>query len=469
MRLKKFSKIAIVGILLLFSFLLFNTGDYNEQCQVFAIEETPSGDGIVEETPEQEEVNAIYEKGYIVSLGAEISDANLYSELLKIVKNHSREEYGIAYSGDSLYSEMFEFVTEIDIQNKNITTLSGFEHLRLTNLTSLNLAGNSLSVVTDEIFTYTSKLISINFANNKLTSFDLTSLNKLRYVNLSSNQLSTIDLTNIVTTNVQINLANNYFTSISDIKIPTRVSSIQLNIIANDITDITDDYFNLSKLTMNVGVQGIKGERDQDFTMNTSSEIKFYKTNIENCVIKVYRIDELEDVLVDTIKDTDITGNYITKKYGIGNYYYVYTLNGEDAYNKLDHDRAYFTSEKFNVIPSDPKYMFEYKGEQYENIGKVTGSIKVLLSSEDDATIYYSVNGGGWVEGSEVVCRDGGNYTIRMKSVVNGVESNQVTVLVKTSLNSVIPDALMLVLVLAFAIVLFVVVVPLVGKKFFRK
>ena len=186
------------------------------------------------------------------------------------------------------------------------------------------------------------------------------------------------------------------------------------------------------------------------------------------CLITA-KINELDDTLVDTIKDADITGNFVTKQYGIGKYYYIYTINEEEAYNKLDHDRAYFTSEKFNIIPSNPTYMFEYRGEQYDNINKVTGTVKVLLSTEDNATLYYSVNGSGWVEGSEVVCGDGGNYTIRMKSVVDGIESNEVTILVKTSLNAIIPDALMLVLILMFAIVLFVIVVPLVSKKFFRK
>lgn len=476
MRLKNFSKIAVLGILFLFSFFLFNTQEYTQKySHVFAeTEESPKGAGdesLEEQGPTQEEIDAIYEDdGYIVNLGSEITDPNLYGELLKIIKNDSKEKYGLAYSGDSVYSTMFKDITEINIQNKNISSLSGLEHLVLTNLEKLNLANNSITTISKNIFTYTThKLTYVNFANNKISNCDLTTLTRLSYVNLSSNQLTSIDLSNIVTSSLNINLANNYFTSINNIKIPTRVESIRLNIISNDIIDLTEDHFNLSKLTMNVGVQGIKGKVNIDKTITTSNQITFYKTNIEDCSIEIYKMEELNDVLVETIKDGDITENSITRKFGVGKYYYVYKINGEDVYNKLDYEKAYFTSEKFNVIPSDPTYVFEYKGQQYDTLNKVTGTVKVLLATEDDATIYYSINGGGWVKGNEVVCSDGGNYTIRIKSVVGDIESNQVTVLVKTSLNAIIPDALMLVLILMFAIVLFVVVVPLVGKKFFRK
>ena len=55
------------------------------------------------------------------------------------------------------------------------------------------------------------------------------------------------------------------------------------------------------------------------------------------------------------------------------------------------------------------------------------------------------------------------------KTVVNGVESKEDSIWVRTSLNLYIPDALMFVLILLLALVLFVVVLPIISKKYFKK
>lgn len=427
------------------------------------ITETPE-----ETTPEQDEVDERFEKGYAISLSTEMSDSNLYSELLKIVKNYSKNTYGLAYSGDTLYSEMLEEITEITIQNKNISSLAGLEHLRLTNLASLTITGNNITSISNNLWTYTPNLNTLNLANNKISSCDISSLKNLTNLNLSSNQLTSVDLTNIISTIIKINLANNYFTNMSDIKLPTRSTSIQLNIISNDISDISEDYFNLSKLSMNIGVQGLKGTVDE-YTITTNTEVKFYKMNISNSAIKVYKVEELEDICIATISDSDIEENFKTLNFGVGNYYYVYTIDDVEIYNKLDINYAYFTSEKFAVIPAPATYLFEYKGEEYETLNKVTGKVKVKLFAEENATIMYKVNSEDWQTGSEVMCDQGGNYLIKIKVVIDGIESEEISILVKTSLNTFISDGLMLVLVLLFAIALFVVVVPIVSKKYFKK
>lgn len=131
------------------------------------------------------------------------------------------------------------------------------------------------------------------------------------------------------------------------------------------------------------------------------------------------------------------------------------------------------------VKPTEVSYKFEHKGKTYDSIGKVTGTVKVLLSSVDidngvDGVIEYSVNGGDWVRGNTIECSKGGTFSIRVRVQVGDYENNkgalsdESTIMVKTSLNSVMPDFVMFFIVLFCALILFVVIVPLVSKKFFR-
>ena len=98
----------------------------------------------------------------------------------------------------------------------------------------------------------------------------------------------------------------------------------------------------------------------------------------------------------------------------------------------------------------------------------MTGEVKVLLSCEEGAEIYYKVGGSDWTKGNEIMCDKGGNYSITAKVVKDGYESEETNVLIMTSLNTVVPDILMLILVLLFTLTLFIVVVPIVSKKWFK-
>ena len=67
------------------------------------------------------------------------------------------------------------------------------------------------------------------------------------------------------------------------------------------------------------------------------------------------------------------------------------------------------------------------------------------------------------------MCDKGGNYTVYTKVVVDGVESEVKSFLIRTSQNVIIPDIVMLVLLLLFMFGLFFVLVPFISKKFFKK
>ena len=81
----------------------------------------------------------------------------------------------------------------------------------------------------------------------------------------------------------------------------------------------------------------------------------------------------------------------------------------------------------------------------------------------------YQVNGGEWVEGNIVECNHGGTYSIKAKVIIDGVESEVQNIWVRTSLNLYVPDALMLALILLLVLALFLVVLPIISRKYFKR
>lgn len=203
--------------------------------------------------------------------------------------------------------------------------------------------------------------------------------------------------------------------------------------------------------------------------------MSIYKTNNPNLSVRVYRIDGDEDVVVASVSDGDFQETEKLKTFNltVGEYRYEYVWSEEGtetpAEDKYDTQRVYLSSAKFNVLPQKPNYVYVYKDKEYTSLNKVTGAVTVKVSCEEGAVIMYQVNNGEWKEGNIVECNKGGTYSIKVKAIIDGVESEVVGVWVRTSLNLYIPDGLMLVLVLLIALVLFLVVLPIISKKYFKK
>lgn len=423
--------------------------------------------------PETDISRQLYEKylkdGYEISVKTELEDTHLYSALLQIFKDYVRETYDYSYTGSSLYSTMFRDFTQITIGEMSIQTLVGLERFKFNELKSLTINNNPIKNISKEVFSNMPKIENLNLGCNEIEKIDISLATTLKNINLSSNKISALDCSGLKSTVLDINLANNNIASMKDIALPTRVDSIKLNIIANNITDITEEYFNYSKLTMNIGVQGIKSV-DEETKYDTQTPIQFYTMNMSDVEVKLYKINALEDVLVKTIKDSDLTSNSINlNDLSVGEYYIEYQKNGNPLYVKGHPLVDYFKQQKFAIIPSQCVFTFEHKGKVYDNFDKkVTGKVKVMMSCEEGGKILYSVNNKDWQEGNEVVCGDGGNYTVYAKVIIDGVESEIKTVVIRTSLNPVIPDGVMLILILLFTMTIFIVVVPLVSKKVFK-
>ncbi len=459
-------------------FLQTTTNDKN--IVVLAEEQNPASPDINEGENTDDDIAALREKiknevnvGYPVNSTSDIVDTRLYSALLKIVKDRIFEKYNYNYSDlDTLYSKTFAStelaIESIEIRDWDISSLAGLEILSFTNLKSLTIVGNNLGELKEDLFQRMPALENLNFACNKISKINFKYAPKLKNVNLSTNNLTAVDLTYFVGTDLDINLANNQFSSIKNISLPTRVNSIKLNIVANNISDLTDEYLSYSKLSLNTGVQGISGTDTK--SIDTSTALDFYKINLGGVYIKIFK-SGVGDTLVDEIKDTNITDKKLSKKFGVGEYYVeYYNADGTLSYQNNNDETAYFKTYKFKVIPTACTAKFEFKGKIYDNFpNKVTGKVKVILSCEEGGEIYYKIGDNDWTQGNEIMCDKGGNYGITAKVVIDGIESEQKSFLVKTSLNPIIPDILMLVLILIFTLALFLIIVPLVSKKWFRK
>jgi len=450
--------------LLLLSFLILSC------LTIFAVQDVAMvrAEDIVEPPVVEEEDSNIEYGGFQVGTNL-ITDEYLYTALLRLAKNLD------GYTGSTLYSEMFLDVEEIVIEKKNVSSLSGLEYLELPNLKRLKLKKNAIASIDSEIFEAMPNLQELDLSDNKIETIDLTECTNLTSLNLKNNKISEIDLENVSSESLEIDLSNNNFSEMAKIVLPiSTCDNINLNILSNNIIDITDEYFDVEGLTIKAGIQGLKSsvnsetKEEQIINLTTKYELKVYKIGFPNYAINIYKADG-DKSLVKTIADSEIDGDYIKLELGVGNYKYVYVVDGVEINPKLNTEYSNLGTYQFVIRPAAANYLFEYNGKTYEEIGKITGKVKVLLSCEDGGTIFYSLNGNDWVQGNEVMCDKGGAYNISVKVEKDGLESSVRTIHFQTSLNTIIPDGLMLVLVLLLAVTIFVVIVPLVSKKFFNK
>lgn len=416
--------------------------------------------------------------GYPIQSTTDITDSRLYSALLSVVKKFVLDKYNYNYSTlDTLYSKMFVDIESIEIVDYDMSSLKGLDLIYFNNLKSLKIVGNGFGDLTTDdykgLFERMPKLETLDLSNNNISAISLKNATNVKNLNLSSNNLSQIDLSYLKSADLDINIANNNFSSIKQIGLPTRtdlINSIKLNIIMNNINDLTEEFVNYSKLTLDIGLQGIVG-KTQKVVLTTSDTLTFYKLNKGGVYAKIYK-SAVRDTLVKTIKDDVdyVDSDKVTINLPVGEYYVEYYLGDNAIDYQNDRTYGYFQKYYFQVIPNGCEIKYEYKGKIYDNFtSKVTGKVKVLLSCEEGGEIYYKIGNGEWIQGNEIMCDRGGDYSITTKVVIDNISSEEQSILIKTSLNLIIPDILMLILILLFALVLFLVVVPLVSKKWFRK
>ncbi|WP_294354696.1 leucine-rich repeat domain-containing protein [uncultured Clostridium sp.] len=153
----------------------------------------------------------------IDSQAVAISDSNLKSILLnKLGKDENYE----------IKAKDLSTITELNADDKSITSLSGLEYC--TNLTSLSLKSNNISDIKE--LSKLDKLTFLNLSNNSISDISpIANLTKLTTLSITNNNISDVHyLTNCKSLNY-LNLACNKICDLSQLSTLTNLNSINLS------------------------------------------------------------------------------------------------------------------------------------------------------------------------------------------------------------------------------------------------
>ena len=411
-------------------------------------------------------------------------DENLYSALLAIYN----EEKGIANSPESagfLRTKMFLEddinITCLDLSGRDITSLTNFNWMYFkSNLTEIRLDNNHITSIaqTNGVTPFVKvgvNLKTLSITNNGLNSIDLTGLTSITNLNLSCNGIETIDLSSIRTNEeeVSIDLSVNGFEEYEKIILPNDadlVNKLNINLMGNNLPDQDSSLTNINLILALQGVNGI-----DEAKLTTLDKLYYYKTGIENLMLVITLNDS--NIAPTIIYDSQVEGKRdLVELLGVGNYSAYYSNNASTLESLYDEDSFItyaYKPQTFKIMPNAPTFKLEYNGEVVE-----LDSIKELdrpatlyfYATDDGAETYYKMpNTSEWVKADKVDITRGGKYTIMLKTVVKDVDGNEVEsaysyALIQARLNLYMPNLVLLLLIAAFAILFFAVVLPLIKK-----
>ncbi len=372
---------------------------------------------------------------------------------------------------NKVFVNMFENTTSLNLSDRAIYNLDGLSMLNLENLETLNLSNNNLSSLDILSLSYLTNLKSLNLFNNKFKSINITNLTKLEYLNLNRNELSQINLSSL--TNAVVKLNFNKFTDFSKITLPGvgLLEHLTVELINNNITNLNQNLINNEKFNFVMGLQGVglnvKEENETDgysYLIKTTTPLLFYNLgSYENVVIKI--INSNSEIVKEFNSGSEL--EEFNLPVGVYSVLYVDAVSNQSVYSRLDDELGVFKSlHNIRVSPKNPTYKFYIKGTFYDNYyNKVDNGDKIFIYSVDEgAQLLYSFDLQNWQEGNEMVLhKGGGEYYVHIKSVVDGISSDIVSITVKTSINANISDGLLFFLLLLFGLAVFIVFVIVAG------
>lgn len=411
-----------------------------------------------------------------------IRDVYLYDYLLQAYNKY----YGLTGTDKAkqIYVEMFSEMTELDLTKARITDLSGLDVLNLENIKVLKLSQNLISEVKAEDIKNLLSLEELDLSDNNLKEFSIpTSLTNLKKLNLNKNYLSAIDISAI---NVgEVYLSFNKFTSINDVTMPRVIynTDVYVELFNNNVLD-ADSVYNQgqlenAKVKVELGLQGyglnykVIDSEEEKITpiISKSNKLKFYNsTKYPN--LKVVITNVLNNQQVKSIANGE---NKITEySLGVGEYKLTYVDSTTDV-DMYDYTDSYMCAFKghdcFKVVPTAPVVKHIVKGKEFDDRAKFSGKGLLKATNVDgEGDLYYSIDGGSWVKGNEVVLDKGGEYVVTFKVVIGELgsdtsfESEQVFKFISQSLNPYIPDAIMILFIIAIIVLMFFVLLPVIVK-----
>ena len=171
--------------------------------------------------------------GKITNLGALVQDDN-FTEALNAAFANAVKEFNpniqwranpdgtVSLDENNRMEIIMNWVTFLDLQNKNITSLAGIEYF--TDLETLNCPGNQLTTLD---VTKLTKLVYLVCNDNQLTALDVTGLTSLMYLVCNGNQLTTLDVTGLTNLTTLI-CSGNQLTALDVTKL-TNLTDLECN------------------------------------------------------------------------------------------------------------------------------------------------------------------------------------------------------------------------------------------------
>ena len=384
-----------------------------------------------------------------------------------------------------LYVEMFKDFEELVLTNTSytITSLKGLKVLNLENLKVLNVGQNQIEKIAVEDLKDLTSLEELILYDNSLTEITIPAgLTNLRVINLNKNKLEKFDASLL---NVgELYLSFNKLTDINNVILPRIIynTDLYVELFNNNITNADAIYTAgtqaESKIKIELGLQGCglnNKANEQDVVVPKiakNDKIKFYNSaKYPNLKVNIY--NALTGVLVKSFTNSAET-KIAECNLEVGEYRveYVDATSGDSLYNwENQFACAFKTLNQFNVVPTAPIVKFVIKNKEYDTYGKFSGVAKMIATTPDDnGEMFYSINGGEWIKGTEVKLDRGGQYNVAFKYVITDAtnntvyESEIVSRYVTQSINPYIPDFVVVILLIALMLVLFFVVLPFVIK-----
>lgn len=401
---------------------------------------------------------------------SDFQSTKMYTALIHLYQKVKGGNYYPNFNENTFNSEEFKI---IDLSNEGLLITSDLRKFNFGFATTLNLSNNSLTVFeeTDLSGFSIEKLKNLNISNNKLTNVEISNFYNISNINLSNNNLKKLNIENTINGGdleegsipVVVNLIANSVSRISNIKFSksTRLN-IELYLIGNLVLDYST--FSNNGVKVFLGIQNIPNNKKID----TTTEVEYFKLNQDNLYIEI--LDNIERVVLTEkqINDSEVEDSTCFSL-PVGEYKITYKFAEMDEFTEIQESLKNYSFILF-VNPTTPTYIVEINGKIKDELKRFQGTGKLYLSSEDNTTIYYKYSyTNEWVEGNEVELDRGGKYSVYIKCVAGEFyESAVTTIHINSSLNKILPDWLLLVIIVGITLAFFLLLLPFLGKKFVR-
>lgn len=358
----------------------------------------------------------------------QIGDEELYYALI--------DAYNLVYQSEpiqKLYVGAFKTFESLDLSGKNIEIITGLYWFKFDSLKTLNLSNNKINT-NFENFDNMPVLESLDLSNNQITSFNADFSSKLSTINLKNNQITTCDLSTVME-NSNIDISFNKISKFENLTLPQNNSTI---LATHNL--LTEEKPENITCNLQLGFQGgVEGE-----SIVKTSVFKFY--GLEGVSgIDVYETDENGNKLTNTPLATIVANEQLTD-FSIGYYKLVFNEGDTTPKNYAD----------ISLVCRPDKPVFSlYIGEEKSEKELHSVNQIVTLKMEAEGELYYTINGGEKVKGSEIKIDASGSYTVVCWQTLEGMDSEKVTYLVISNYVDPLTFVWLFLGVLAFAVLFY--------------